>query len=402
MAKPKAPKKVSKPGKKPVAPKYPKVSQKKFSSRLYYLEDIYHGRVKGKKITPAQARERTTLLQKFHKTKPYQAYAKQNLSYKNYTTKYNAQVKAYSSYQAAYNKYTKALTSYNNAMRSVSGRLGGLSGANKDSAAALTNLFKQYGLDTLAPKIIDFVKRGYGPDTVTVLLQETKEYKTRFAGNEARRKKGMAVLSPAEYLATESAYRQIMSQAGMPVGFYDKPADFNKWIGGDVSPTEIQERVKAANDMIRVNGSWVKTTLRDYYGQDVDDADLAAYALDPKRALPIIQERLTTAQIGGGAAQFGLRGQVSKERAEQLRSLGVTGEEAQQGYGAIAGILPEAAHLAAIYGQKYDIRTAEQEVLLGDARAAEKRKRLASQERATFSASSGVASGGLSGPAGQT
>jgi hypothetical protein len=55
--------------------------------------------------------------------------------------------------------------------------------------------------------------------------------KRRFAGNQQRRKLGLPVLSPREYLETEAAYRQVMESAGLPRGFYDSPDDFSSWIG---------------------------------------------------------------------------------------------------------------------------------------------------------------------------
>ena len=93
-----------------------------------------------------------------------------------------------------------------------------------------TQMFNNYGLGTLAPKITEYVQQGFSPDTVTLKLQETPEYKQRFAGNESRRKSGLSVLSPKEYLATEDAYRQIMRSTGLPKGFYDSPDDFSKFI----------------------------------------------------------------------------------------------------------------------------------------------------------------------------
>src|SRR5690349_18371644 len=118
-----------------------------------------------------------------------------------------------------------------------------LSGTERDAFAAVNALFKNYGLESLASKIYDFVKNGYSADTISILLQDTKEYKERFAGNELRIKQGLPVLSAGEYLATEASYRQIMSQAGLPSGFYDSPSDFTGWIAGNVSPSEIQQRV---------------------------------------------------------------------------------------------------------------------------------------------------------------
>src|SRR5665647_935497 len=127
---------------------------------------------------------------------------------------------------------------------------GGLEGADRDAFVAITETLKAYGLETLAPAVLGFIQQGYSSDTVGVLLQQTDAYKTRFAANESRRQKNLPVLSPAEYLATERSYRQVMSAAGLPIGFYDNPSDFQAFLENDVSPVEVQDRVQSATDMV--------------------------------------------------------------------------------------------------------------------------------------------------------
>src|SRR6266436_241191 len=93
-----------------------------------------------------------------------------------------------------------------------------LKGANRDAFVALNSLFSGYGLASLAPKIFSFIQNGYSADTITLLLQQTPEYKQRFIGNEARTRAGLSVLSPADYIHTEDAYKQVMISAGLPSG----------------------------------------------------------------------------------------------------------------------------------------------------------------------------------------
>jgi hypothetical protein len=54
--------------------------------------------------------------------------------------------------------------------------------------STLSQIFESYGLSALAPKIKEFVQQGFTPDTVTLKLQETPEYKQRFAGNDCTQK----------------------------------------------------------------------------------------------------------------------------------------------------------------------------------------------------------------------
>src|SRR5213075_88659 len=164
------------------------------------------------------------------------AYKNQNALYTKQTDALRARIKqtkdpkkiaAYNSQISAINKkyYTNKdeIASTQNKVYARQGQYEKLlKGSELDAYLAVNALFKSYGLESLAPKIFDYVKNGYSGDTISILLQDTKEYKARFAGNEARKKAGLPVLSPADYLATEASYKQIMQQAGLPSGFYDQ------------------------------------------------------------------------------------------------------------------------------------------------------------------------------------
>ena len=259
-----------------------------------------------------------------------------------------------------------------------------LSGSQRDAASALILIFRQYGLESLAPKIIDFIKKGYSEDTIYLLLQDTPEWKRRFKGNELRRQRGLPVLSPAEYLATERAYRQVLAQYGFPPGFYDTYDDFAEMIGRDLSPAELGERAQIAVQWANSRDQAAREAARRLYG--LGPGDFAAYALDPSRALPLLQKQAAAVSVGAAALRRGLG--ITRERAEYLADLGVTADAAEQGYATVAQMLPAYRLLGNIYGEAYDQLTAEQEVFEGDAEATQRRRRLASQERAAFSGSS--------------
>ncbi len=271
-----------------------------------------------------------------------------------------------------------------------------LSGTDRDAFAAITALFSSYGLESLAGKVYDYVKNGYSADTVSILLQDTPEYKERFAGNEARKKTGLPVLSAGEYLATEASYRQIMQSAGLPSGFYDQPSDFNNWIGQNVSPSEIQSRVDLATQATVLANPNYKKALN---AMGIADSDLTAYFLDQKKSLPYIQKAAATAQIG--AAALGQNLTFDQTYAETLATKGITADQANQGYAQIAGEADTLTGLASIYGTNYSQREAEQATFEGNAAATKKRGRLASQERANFGGAAGTGSQGLAGRGGQ-
>lgn len=259
-----------------------------------------------------------------------------------------------------------------------------LSGPNKDAFAALNALFSSYGIGSLGPKITEYLQNGYSADTVGLLLKETPEFKKRFAANEVRRKKGLPVLSPAEYLATETAYRQVMRAAGLPSGFYDKPDDFQKFLEADVSPTEIQSRVTEASNFVNSATQEQKALFSQWYTK----GDMIAFALDPARAEPLVGKAFSASKIGGEAATQGLG--IDKTMAQDIAARGITGEQASQGFSVIAGTIGNDQKLAAMSGDTITQYDAMREVFFNAADVTKKRDRLASQERGRFGGSSAV------------
>jgi len=260
----------------------------------------------------------------------------------------------------------------------------------------LTQVFSAYGLETLAPKIREYVQDGFTPDTVTLKLQETPEYQQRFSGNTARRKAGLPVLSPAEYLAVESSYKQIMRSAGLPTGFYDTPEDFSQFIGVDVSPSELKERVDIAAQTIEGADPFFKQQLKEFY--NLNDGDMIAYALDSNRALPTIQRQAQAAQFGAEAARQGL--QTTKTMAETYAGLGITQEQARAGFEQVAMVQPEAERLSQVFAGQAPVVGLEETTaaVFGGEQSAEYKKRLqrlSEMEQSLFAGQSGVGAGSL-------
>lgn len=300
----------------------------------------------------------------------------------------NAQLKAYTSqlksaserFNDTQNKHYEETGQYDKLLK----------GTNRDAFMAIKALFKSYGLETLAGKIYDYVKNGYSADTISILLQDTPEYKARFAGNEARIKAGLPVLSAGEYLQTEASYRQIMESAGMPIGFYDQSSDFVKWIEKNVSPSEIQSRVDLATQATVLAPASYRQALQQ---MGISQSEMAAYFLDPTKALPYLQKSAATAAVGAEALQQGL--EFDQSYSEQLAMQGVTGAQAQQGYAQVAGELGTMQGLGAMYGEQWDQRTSEEAVFNQSADATSKQRKLLSQERGAFAGASGGAKAGL-------
>lgn len=293
--------------------------------------------------------------------------------------------------QQVLNDITGKLNSTQNKYYEVTGQYDKLlTGANRDAFMALETLFKSYGLESLAGKIYDYVKNGYSSDTISILLQDTPEYKQRFKANDARLKAGLPVLSPADYINTENAYRQILRQSGLPTGFYDSNDDFTNWLSKDVSPTEVQSRADLATQATALANPAYKQALNQ---MGIDDGHLAAYFLDPDKSLPLLQKAAATAAIGGAALGQGLT--FNQAYAEQLATIGVTAAQAQQGYQQVASELGTMRNLGAMYGQQFGQGEEEQSVFGTSAEAIQKKSQLVGKEQGAFSGATGGAAAGL-------
>lgn len=271
-----------------------------------------------------------------------------------------------------------------------------LQGDDRDAFLALKTVFENYGLGSLAGKIYDYVKNGYSSDTISILLQDSDEYKKRFSANEARKKAGLSVLNPAEYLAAENSYRQVMRQSGLPVGFYDSNDDFTNFLVGDVSPTELQDRVNLATQASVLANSSYKQALQQ---MGIGQGEIAAYFLDTKKAMPFIQKAAAQAAIGAEALQRGFA--FDQRYAEELATSGISREQAAQAYARIGDEFTTMSTLGQIYGGGWTQRQAEEDVFRGGGEASAQRRRLTTTERGQFSGSAGTARGGLAQRGGQ-
>lgn len=261
-----------------------------------------------------------------------------------------------------------------------------LSGADRDAAAAVIALFESYDLASLAPKIVEYVQQGYSGDTLILLLQDTKEYQERFRGNELRLKAGLPVLTPADYLRTESGYRQALQRAGMPAGFYDSPEDFHKFIGLDVAPEEIRERADKARNLINTIDPVQRDVLLRRTGLSVDD--LASFYLDVDRATPILERQIQTTLLGAERERAGF--DYSDTAAELLYSQGITIEEARRGYGTIAQAMPDYQRLAQIEGTEVTVSDLEEATFGQSGTQARRLEGFARRERGRFEGRSGT------------
>jgi hypothetical protein len=264
----------------------------------------------------------------------------------------------------------------------------------------LYNQFNQYGLGALVEDIKYLIQSNVSPSQFSLELQNTKAYQNRFAANKDRIAKGLSALSPAEYIGLEDQYQNVMRNYGLPASYYTKDATgkqagFEKFLAGDVSASELEDRISTAQKRVLNANPEVTTALKQFY-PDITNADILAYTLDPTQGLESIKRKVTAAEIGGAALQSGLATNLS--RAEELQKYGVDKAAATAGYSTIGAGLQRGSELASIYGESpYTQATAEQEVfnISGAQEARKQRQKVTGLERATFGGQSGLTSGAL-------
>ena len=261
--------------------------------------------------------------------------------------------------------------------------------------ATMADRFNKYGLTGLANKIKELAMKGASEATITLELMDTQEYQQRFSANADRIKKGLAALTPAEYVNVEDSYRQVLRAYGLKQ--FDNDAYVKQFIANDMSPTELSNRVVTAVQRVQNADPALINQLKQYYG--ISSPDMVAYVLDPQQQFQKIERQIAASEIGVAAGRQGLTAGVSV--AEQLAAQGVSEAEARKGYATIADILPTAEKLSGVYGSTMDTygqSEGEQEVFNSLASAQRKRQRLSAAEIATFSASAGTNRTSLTSP----
>ena len=274
-----------------------------------------------------------------------------------------------------------------------------------DAFAMLKDVFTSYGLEELIPVIEGYMRADIGTNQATLLLKQSEPYKIRFAGNEARRAKGLNVISEAAYLELENDYAETLRAYGLQDYFgvvtdvssrKARQAKMAEVIGNNISAVEFKDRIDTAATRVMNSDADTRAAFKAFY--NIGDTDLIKYFLSPDENADILKQKVTAAEISGAAMLAGLGG-TSLMSATELAKLGIDKTEAQKGYSTVAQVLPTATKLGEIYdeeGIQYTKATGEEEVFKGLASAKRKREMLVGRETAAFSGASGVNKASLS------
>ena len=175
------------------------------------------------------------------------------------------------------------------------------------------------------------------PDAIIFAIREQPAYQKRFAGNAARLKKGLSELDPASYIGLENQFRQTLQSNLGPemLSVYGTQETFQELIEGDVSPSELNERIQQGYRAVADADPGVKEQMRTLYG--VTEGQLVGYFLDPTKAAPLLTRRAQAANIAArGLEQGGI--QLTGQFAENLAARGITEQQARAGFAEVGAL----------------------------------------------------------------
>ncbi len=286
--------------------------------------------------------------------------------------------------------------------------------SNKEAATAAQrqsafDLLRKYAEDfdmpaSIADRLIDLVaNQGYTGTAITLELQNTPEFKERFAGIEAYKKafagdiaagRKAAAPTPSDYINFEKRYQDVLTRYGL--GELANRDTYAKLIGGDVSVAEMTDRVANVYDRVMNADDVLKQQLTQYFPTfgATDFARTLLTGTTPADMAGQLQRKLAAAEISSEAARAGLTTGV--ERAQELQAMGISRGIARTGYSRIAEQKTGLEKLSGIYNQDIsDIQT-ELEAEQFQGLASQRRKRLEQQEQGMFAGRSGTSQTSLS------
>lgn len=245
----------------------------------------------------------------------------------------------------------------------------------------LAALLEQWGLTSLSNDVRDMLTAGDSADIVPIKLRQTEAYKTRFKGNADRIKAGYPALSEAEYLATEASLRTVVRQY-VGSGEYDTIDNLQKWISGDVSPQELNDRMSQYQENWDLQPQYVKDAWADH---GLTPRDALKAAMDPTVTETQLKRQAAQYSIGAASVKaFGDDRALRPDRALELAEAGVTRDRAEEGYRQIAGRQEYEGFLARTAGVDLSLSDQEDAALLGDQRAEQQRQKVLTTDDARF------------------
>lgn len=209
-----------------------------------------------------------------------------------------------------------------------------LTGEQANMYALLYAQFKTFGLESLAPRIIDYIVQGYSGETVAMLLRDTPEYQARFPAMAALRESGRAI-QEVDYVNYEINAAQLEQRFGLPKGYLTDSSTIATLLTNNVSGDDLVGRVQLNAAAQFDAPPELRATLKDYYGLDANGS-LTAYYLDPEHSLDYLNRQMAAAKIGASARRQSIA--LGVDTATLLEQRGISAQQADQGFAQVASL----------------------------------------------------------------
>jgi len=213
-------------------------------------------------------------------------------------------------------------------------------GQQQTDAATFQSIVSNWGLSPQQAGAMWSTVQALGPtpttDQMTVAIEQSPTFAERYPGIKQAEANGEYVPTVGEYLSYEQTAKGLAATYGLPAGFMNS-AEIGDLIGRGVDPTSLQNRIVAAGTAVKgAVTPEAAAYLDSQYG--IKQGDLAAAFLNPDNALPLLQNKVTAAQIGGSAQRLGY-GTIDKNAALAAAQQGMTAGGAQSSLESSAPLL---------------------------------------------------------------
>lgn len=212
---------------------------------------------------------------------------------------------------------------------------------NKSAFAIISNALRRYGLMGLSDWAWQGILAGKSTDELLLELLDQPLYQKRFAGNFLRMEAGLPWIPEEQYLQYEA---EAMRLARQRLGVYVSQDDVAQMIAGDVSLSELDQRLQTWN-VFQKFGPDVRYRFDYLVGRHLSDQEVfqvLSFSGDNE-----LERLLEDAQYTGMTAQIGLGFRPLWE-AERLRRAGIDPMEAFGIYKNIARALPGVERMKSI------------------------------------------------------
>lgn len=169
-----------------------------------------------------------------------------------------------------------------------------------------------------------------------------QQYPGFAAANQQLNAAGLPAVSAATYAQYQTQAQAMAKAAGLPDGFINSQ-NVGTLIGGNVSTQELSNRINDAMTLSYQSTPEQVQEFNQYFGTKYGDSgsggltagQIAAIALDPQSAEPLIAQQIKTAQIGGASVTSGV-GALDVNTATELATAGITPSQATSTFQNIA------------------------------------------------------------------